>query len=74
MEPLLICKNTKHNSHEKAALYLSEYTQWPLLLTAVLFGAGRAKTGIAIMAWPPGSIWCSRSFCSACTRFSIAAL
>lgn len=39
MEPLFTCKNTKHNSHEKAALYLSQYTQWPLLLTAVLFGA-----------------------------------
>lgn len=39
MEPLFTCKNTKCNLHEKAALYLSEYTQWPLLLTAVLFGA-----------------------------------
>lgn len=43
MEPLLICKNTKHNSHEKAALYLSEYTQWPLLLAAVPFGAWACK-------------------------------
>ena len=43
MEPLLICKNTKHNSHEKAALYLSQYTQWPLLLAAVLFGAWACK-------------------------------
>ena len=39
MEPLFTCKNTKCNLHEKAALNLSEYTQWPLLLTAVLFGA-----------------------------------
>lgn len=43
MEPLLICKNTKHNSHEKAALYLSQYTQWPLLLAAVPFGAWACK-------------------------------
>ena len=39
MEPLFTCKNTKCNLHEKVVLYLSEYTQWPLLLTAVLFGA-----------------------------------
>lgn len=43
MEPLLICKNTKHNLHEKATLNLSEYTQWPLLLTAVLFGTWACK-------------------------------
>ena len=43
MEPLLICKNTKHNLHEKVALYLSEYTQWPLLLAAVPFGAWACK-------------------------------
>lgn len=39
MESLFTCKNTKRNLHEKVVLYLSEYTQWPLLLTAVLFGA-----------------------------------
>lgn len=43
MEPLFTCKNTKCNLHEKAALNLSEYTQWPLLLTAVLFGAWACK-------------------------------
>lgn len=29
--------------HEKVALYLSEYTQWPLLLAAVPFGAWACK-------------------------------
>ena len=43
MDPLLICKNTKHNLHEKTTLYLSEYTQWPLLLAAVPFGAWACK-------------------------------
>lgn len=43
MEPLFTCKNTKRNLHEKATLYLSQYTQWPLLLTAVLFGAWACK-------------------------------
>lgn len=43
MEPLFTCKNTKCNLHEKVALYLSEYTQWPLLLAAVPFGAWACK-------------------------------
>lgn len=43
MEPLFTCKNTKCNLHEKATLYLSEYTQWPLLLAAVPFGAWACK-------------------------------
>lgn len=43
MEPLFTCKYTTRNLHEKAALNLSEYTQWPLLLTAVLFGAWACK-------------------------------
>lgn len=43
MEPLFTCKYTKHNLHEKTTLYLSEYTQWPLLLAAVPFGAWACK-------------------------------
>ena len=43
MEPLFTCKYTTRNLHEKAALNLSEYTQWPLLLAAVPFGAWACK-------------------------------
>lgn len=43
MEPLFTCKYTTRNLHEKATLYLSEYTQWPLLLAAVPFGAWACK-------------------------------
>ena len=43
IEPLFTCKYTTRNLHEKAALNLSEYTQWPLLLAAVPFGAWACK-------------------------------
>ena len=43
MEPLFTCKYTTRNLHEKTTLYLSEYTQWPLLLAAVPFGAWACK-------------------------------
>ena len=43
MKPLFTCKYTTRNLHEKATLNLSEYTQWPLLLAAVPFGAWACK-------------------------------